>query len=61
MHPMFVKLFIETDADDLLAGEQDKHRHRRPARRSRSARVMRVVARNARAGPDRCTGPHRPW
>jgi hypothetical protein len=53
MHPMFVKLFIETDADDLLAGEQDKHRHRRPARRSRSARVMRVVARN----PER---PRRP-
>ncbi len=46
MHPMFVKLFIETDADDVLAEEQDKHRHGRPARRSRSARVMRVAARN---------------
>jgi len=31
MHPMFVKLFIETDADDLLAEEEVK---RRRARRS---------------------------
>lgn len=40
MHPMFVKLFIETDADDLLAGE-DK---RRRARRSRPARPAMVLA-----------------
>jgi hypothetical protein len=31
MYPMFVKLFIETDADDLLAEEEVK---RRRARRS---------------------------
>ena len=24
MHPMFVKLFIETDADDLLAYEEEQ-------------------------------------
>ena len=35
MHPMFVKLFIETDADDQLADVQDKQRHARQARRSR--------------------------
>jgi len=46
MHPMFVKLFIETDADDQLADVQDKRRHARQARRSRSARVMRVAARD---------------
>jgi len=28
MHPMFVKLFIETDADDQLADVQDKQRTR---------------------------------
>ena len=52
MHPMFVRLFIETDADDLLAEEQDKKRHARAARRGRSARVM-----TAAAPPDR---PRRP-
>ncbi len=46
MHPMFVKLFIETDADDLLTDEEDQQRHARQARRSQSARVMRVAAQN---------------
>ena len=46
MHPMFVKLFIETDADDLLNEEEDQRRHERRARRDRSARVMRVAARD---------------
>jgi hypothetical protein len=53
MHPMFVALFIETDADDLLTEEQDRKRRARVARRGRSARVMRVAA----AKPDR---PRRP-
>jgi hypothetical protein len=53
MHPMFVALFIETDADDLLTEEQDRKRPARVARRGRSARVMRVAA----AKPDR---PRRP-
>jgi hypothetical protein len=29
MHPMFVTLFIETDADDLLAEEQERKRRAR--------------------------------
>ncbi|HLN68068.1 MAG TPA: hypothetical protein VK280_12410 [Streptosporangiaceae bacterium] len=49
MHPMFVTLFIETDADDLLTEEQDRRRRTHAARRGRSARVMRVAA----ADPDR--------
>ena len=53
MHPMFVALFIETDADDLLAEEQDRKRRAHAARRGRSARVVRVAA----ANPDR---PRRP-
>jgi hypothetical protein len=53
MHPMFVTLFIETNADDLLTEEQDRKRHARAARRGRSARVIRVAA----ANPDR---PRRP-
>jgi hypothetical protein len=48
MHPMFVTLFIETDADDLLT-EEDRKRRAHAARRGRSARVMRVAA----APPDR--------
>jgi len=53
MHPMFVTLFLEADADDLLSEEQDRKRRAHAARRSRSARVMRVAA----ANPDR---PRRP-
>jgi hypothetical protein len=52
MHPMFVRLFIETDTDDLLTEEQDRKRHARTARRSRSARLVRAAA-----TPDR---PRRP-
>jgi hypothetical protein len=40
---MFVALFIETDADELLAEEQDRKRHARAARRTRSARVVRAA------------------
>ena len=46
MHPMFVTLFIETDADELLAEEQDRKRRAHAARRGRSARVMRLAAAN---------------
>ena len=53
MHPMFVALFIQTDADDLLTEEQDRKRRAHAAKRGRSARVMRVAA----ASPDR---PRRP-
>jgi hypothetical protein len=44
MHPMFVRLFIETDTDDLLTEEQDRKRHARTARRSRPARLVRAAA-----------------
>jgi hypothetical protein len=54
MHPMFVRLFIETDTDDLLTEEQDRKRRVHAARRGRSARVMRVAV---VANPDR---PRRP-
>jgi hypothetical protein len=52
MHPMFVALFIETDADDVLTEERDRKRRAHAARRGRSARVMRTAAQ-----PDR---PRRP-
>ena len=44
MHPMFVTLFIDTDADDLLAEEQYRKRRVHAARRAGSARVMRIPA-----------------
>jgi hypothetical protein len=53
MHPMFMALFIDTGADDLLSEEQDRKRRAHVAKRGRSARVMRVAA----AKPDR---PRRP-
>ncbi|HEY5986418.1 MAG TPA: hypothetical protein VIV12_08590 [Streptosporangiaceae bacterium] len=42
MHPMFVKLFIEGDAEDLLAEEDKRHRARR-SKRNRSVMVMRAA------------------
>ena len=47
MHPMFVTLFIETDADDLLTEERDRKRRAHAARRGRSARVVRVAVATA--------------
>jgi len=51
MHPMFAKLFLESDADDLPP-EEDR---RRRARRSRPAMVVRpaTVAGSTRRGRDR--------
>jgi len=40
MHPMFVKLFIETDADDL-SPEEDWRRRTRRSRRVQLAMVVR--------------------
>ena len=45
MHPMFVQLFIESDADDLLA-EEDRRRRMSRVRRARSAMIIRPAARN---------------
>jgi hypothetical protein len=39
-----VKLFLETDADDLLAGEEAKQRTANRARRNRSRMVMKLTA-----------------
>jgi hypothetical protein len=47
---MFVALFIETGAEELLAEEQDGKRHARAARRARSARVMTVAAARSVSG-----------
>ena len=45
MHPTFVKLFIETDPDDLLA-EEDRGRRLRRSRRSRPAMAVKAAARD---------------
>ena len=54
MHPMFVKLFIESDADDFPS-EEDRRRRARRSRRARSAMVLRPlpVAGSTRRGRDR--------
>jgi hypothetical protein len=45
MHPMFVQLFIENDADDLLI-EEEKRRRQRRSIRNRSVMVVRAAARD---------------
>ena len=54
MHPMFVKLFIETDADDLPS-EEDWRRRARRSQRARPAMAVRPapVAGSTRRGRDR--------
>jgi hypothetical protein len=44
MHPMFVALFIKTDANDLLTGERDKRVRARQAGCAQAARVTRAAA-----------------
>ena len=44
MHPMFVKLYLETDADEVLAEEESR---RRSANRTRRARTRLTTARAA--------------
>jgi hypothetical protein len=44
MHPMFVKLYLEPEAEDLLADERHR-RSARLARRNRSRMAVRVTAR----------------
>jgi hypothetical protein len=54
MHPMFVKLFIETDADDLLAEEKEvKQRRVRRSGRNRPAIAVRAAARDRNRQPRR--------
>ena len=50
MHPMFKELFIQTDADDLLA-EEDRRRRVSRARRARSAMIIKPAAGNGRYQP----------
>ncbi len=49
MHPMFVKLFIEADADDLLAEEEVKRRRARRSQRNRSAVFVRADSRDRKS------------
>jgi hypothetical protein len=55
MHPMFVKLFIETDADelDLLATEETRRRSSRRSRRTRPAMVVKSAPRDRTRIPRR--------
>jgi hypothetical protein len=52
MHPMFIELFIETGADDLVA-ERDRRRRVRRSRRARPAVIVSPVARNRQRGRGR--------
>jgi hypothetical protein len=52
MHPMFVTLYLETDAD-VLAEEEDRRRAANRARRARSRLATRVVARDRDRRPAR--------
>jgi len=53
MHPMFVKLFLEPDADDLQDAEEARRRSARRARRTRRALVVKSVARDQTRTPAR--------
>jgi hypothetical protein len=53
MHPMFVKLYLENDADEVLAEEENRRRAANRARRVRSRQVIRVVARDQGRRPAR--------
>ena len=53
MHPMFVKLYLENDADDALAEAENRRRASNRARRVRSRLATRVVARDRDRRPGR--------
>jgi hypothetical protein len=53
MHPMFVKLYLENDADDVLAEQENRRRVANRARRARSRQAIRVVARDRGRRPAR--------
>ena len=52
MHPMFVKLYLENDADDVLA-EEDRRRAANRARRSRSRQAITRTTRDRDRRPAR--------
>ena len=49
MHPLFVTLFIEPEADDALAEERGRLRSARQAKRGKAVRVVKTAA----PAPDR--------
>ena len=53
MHPMFVKLFLENNADDMLAEEEDQRRAGSRSRRARARQATRVIARDRDRRPAR--------
>ena len=53
MHPMFVRLFLQTSEDDLLAEEEDRRRAAKRVRRTRSRVATRVSARDRDRRPSR--------
>jgi hypothetical protein len=53
MHPTFVKLFIETDADDLLDEEEARRRRARRSRRNRPAVVVKAASADQNLRPRR--------
>jgi hypothetical protein len=53
MHPMFVKLFLENDADDVLAEEEDRRRAANRAHRARSRQAITHTARDRDRRPAR--------
>jgi hypothetical protein len=53
MHPMFVKLFLETGADDLQDDEPNMRRAASRARRNRSRVAIKVNVRDRDRRPRR--------
>jgi hypothetical protein len=53
MHPMFVKVFLENSADDVLAEEEDRRRTANRARRARARKATRVTIRDRDRRPAR--------
>jgi hypothetical protein len=53
MHPMFVKLYLEADADDLLADERNRRRRANRSRRLATRTNVRVAARDQDRQPRR--------
>ena len=51
MHPMFVKLFIETNDDDLVAEGEARRPAARRSARARPAMVVRAIPRDRNCQP----------
>ena len=52
MHPMFVQLYLENGADDVLA-EEDRRRAANRSRRARARQATRVIGRDRNRRPAR--------